>query len=475
MLVLCVIVALFSLGTATITKFDRIPIHGAGVIYQGFYMFDKRLSIPKSSSSYIELLVGISKENPSWDAQGVIQGAVLSKEAFEAMGYVRNNTKYFCCDKIAIQRGICEEEQTLILPKKYKGDGQKRYLSTRLVIPKEGLYYYLIGSCKLDTTNVALSGYSVTMNPYGHLPATLYGVYPFTKILIWLYLFVFCYWMFRCWKYSQSLLFIHYLISLVLISFLLSLFFFNFHLHTINRLGTANSVVSFLSTLSMSLSRGAVRILLLYIALGSGSVHNEIRVSPSAAVFLVLLYTLFKTSVTLNQETQSPLSLASTAIPVMIETVISIAIFSFAMETVRKLEKEQQTTKLSSFYALFSAMGVLFVLSLAFNVLLLNADLERIFDRFWKLQWIATYGQWEILLFILNVVVVVWIEVLWSPVENAEKYVSHIQLATDENVGVDVDVEGKEEMVMTLDKNEEANTMVNCVKDEAFKPMTIVQ
>lgn len=64
---------------------------------------------------------------------------------------------------------------------------------------------------------------------------------------------------------------------------------------------------------------------------------------------------------------------------------------------------------------------------------------------------------------------------LWSPVENAEKYVSHIQLATDENVGVDVDVEGKEEMVMTLDKNEEANTMVNCVKDEAFKPMTIVQ
>ena len=31
--------------------------------------------------------------------------------------------------------------------------------------------------------------------------------------------------------------------------------------------------------------------------------------------------------------------------------------------------------------------GLLFVLSLAFNVLLLNADLERIFDRFWKLQW----------------------------------------------------------------------------------------
>ena len=67
----------------------------------------------RSSSSYIELLVGISKENPSWDAQGVIQvcvvillyeeGAVLSKDAFEAMGYIQNNTKYFCCDKIAIQ------------------------------------------------------------------------------------------------------------------------------------------------------------------------------------------------------------------------------------------------------------------------------------------------------------------------------------------------------------------------------------
>ena len=61
---------------------------------------------------------------------------------------------------------------------------------------------------------------------------------------------------------------------------------------------------------------------------------------------------------------------------------------------------------------------------------------------------------------------------LWSPVENAEKYVSHIQLATDENVEVG---RKEEEMVMTLDKNEEANTMVNCVKDEAFKPFPIVQ
>ena len=58
---------------------------------------------------------------------------------------------------------------------------------------------------------------------------------------------------------------------------------------------------------------------------------------------------------------------------------------------------------------------------------------------------------------------------LWSPVENAEKYVSHIQLATDENVQM-----GKEQMAMTLDKNEEASTVVNCVKDEAFKPMTLV-
>ena len=61
---------------------------------------------------------------------------------------------------------------------------------------------------------------------------------------------------------------------------------------------------------------------------------------------------------------------------------------------------------------------------------------------------------------------------LWSPVDNADKYVSHIQLATDENVEVG---RKEEEMVMTLDKNEEADTMVNCVKDEVLKPMTIVQ
>ena len=43
-------------------------------------------------------------------------------------------------------------------------------------------------------------------------------------------------------------------------------------------------------------------------------------------------------------------------------------------------------------------------------------------------------------------------------------------MATDENTQLD-DTEQK----VTMDENEEANTIVNTMKDEVLKPMTIVQ
>ena len=391
-----VVITVLAIACASITKFEQLPINGASVMHQGFYMFDKRLAVPNSSPSYIELLIKVAKENKSQDAHGTIQGVVLSKAAFDAMGYEKNNTKMYCCDKNAKANGLCEEERKFILPKKY-GDqlaestivfsGEKKYLSTRLVIPKEGLYYYVIGSCDPDTTNAVLSGYSVTFNPYGHLPATLYGVYPFTKIVIWLYLFLSCYWFFRCWKYSQSLIIIHRIISLTLVSFIVSLMVFNFHLFTMNRLGSANSFLSFLSVFTASLAQGVFRILLFYISLGYGSVYNVSNMSSSLSVFLVIIYTLLNTSFKLNQETQNPVSISSTLIPALFEAMILFVIFSYAMDTIKKLKEKNETTKLSSFRTLLLVMGIVFVLVFVLNVYLLTVDMDALFARFWKWQW----------------------------------------------------------------------------------------
>ena len=356
-----------------------------------------------------------------------------------------------------MQNGLCEEERKFILPKKYgdqlaestivfsfalfcvvRSRGEKKYLSTRLVIPKEGLYYYVIGSCDPDTTNAVLSGYSVTFNPYGHLPATLYGVYPFTKIVIWLYLFLSCYWFFRCWKYSQSLIIIHRIISLTLVSFIVSLMVFNFHLFTMNRLGSANSFLSFLSVFTASLAQGVFRILLFYISLGFlligdvmgryGSVYNVSNMSSSLSVFLVIIYTLLNTSFKLNQETQNPVSISSTLIPALfcyvpilmqIRSDDFVRYFLLCDGYYQEAEREKRNNEAFLFPHSFAGYGA--CVCSCFCIKRVSADcrhgcfirsfLEMAVDVRIKSENEnrVTYGQWECMSLVLNVAIIVGI------------------------------------------------------------------
>ena len=90
--------------------------------------------------------------------------------------------------------------------------GANERLSLRHTVQKEGLYYIMVGSCVVETTNVALSGTVTTKNTYGHLPAPLYGELPFNRILLCLYFVVLVYWAFVSYSHSESLLHVHKLI-----------------------------------------------------------------------------------------------------------------------------------------------------------------------------------------------------------------------------------------------------------------------
>ena len=57
--------------------------------------------------------------------------------------------------------------------------------------------------------------------------------------------------------------------------------------------------------------------------------------------------------------------------------------------------------------------------------------------------------------------------IVWTPTENAEKYQTHIQLATEEG-----GVVGEEDPVLGLMENEEVNTLVEEVPTTGFQSMS---
>ena len=50
------------------------------------------------------------------------------------------------------------------------------------------------------------------VNPYGYVPAPLYGSIPFDALLMVLYSIHFVLWLMQCVKYNEELMSIHYLI-----------------------------------------------------------------------------------------------------------------------------------------------------------------------------------------------------------------------------------------------------------------------
>lgn len=68
--------------------------------------------------------------------------------------------------------------------------------------------------------------------------------------------------------------------------------------------------------------------------------------------------------------------------------MITFFIISSVTETVQKLTRNNETTKLHSFRVLFALLGLLSLLIVSLNVLFLLSDMEKLLRSFWKAQWL---------------------------------------------------------------------------------------
>lgn len=135
-------------------------------------------------------------------------------------------------------------------------------------VPTEGPYYMMLAMCDPSTSNVNITGEAIVMNPYGHLPGRIAGLYPFSYYLLLVYILLIILWFIRCIQYKNELMNVHYMISFVLIMFTVDTFIRYIGLKVFNSTGIRNQALTIISLLSGALTRTIARYLTLMITMG---------------------------------------------------------------------------------------------------------------------------------------------------------------------------------------------------------------
>lgn len=147
--------------------------------------------------------------------------------------------------------------------------GEKQSVVLHYDVPKEGKYWLLIGMCDPDTQNVMLNGTAIVMNPYGHIPARMYGVLPFTKFVLFAYTILMVVWISRCCSYRKELMSVHVMITVVLGVFLFDTIVKLINLLDYNSEGTYTPGITIFSLTTTATTHTVARCLTIMVAMGS--------------------------------------------------------------------------------------------------------------------------------------------------------------------------------------------------------------
>ena len=149
-----------------------------------------------------------------------------------------------------------------------ESSGEKQSFVLHYDVPKEGKYWILIGMCDPYTSNTVINGTAIVMNPYGHIPARLYGILPFTKFLLLAYTVLVVVWIARCCWYRKELMSVHIMITVVLGIFLFDTIVKLISLVDYNAEGVYSQGITLFSLITTAITHTVARCLTIMVAKG---------------------------------------------------------------------------------------------------------------------------------------------------------------------------------------------------------------
>ena len=310
---------------------------------------------------------------------------VASDEVFNSIGIDEDNVHFYCCDDqafdvlfsfflfiyrmvtvlIIIDYGFVVIRKITILPILlnlsnyyffhlliYSGD--EREVSTRLNVPTEGKYWMVVGLCDPDTQNIVLRGTTTVMNPYGHIPARMYGIIPFTKCIMVAYPILMIFWVVRCCWYRNELMSVHIMITVVLAIFLFDVILRLASLLYYNSEGEYNKFLTMTSLVITSATHAVARCLTVMVAMGLGVSKASLSGSFFKIVLMGVVYFFFSLwdAVATTFNTDSKMNLFRIIPASILDSLIYFWILQSLLDTIQELEDKKQTGKLDVFLSL---------------------------------------------------------------------------------------------------------------------------
>lgn len=135
-------------------------------------------------------------------------------------------------------------------------------------VPAEGKYYMMLAFCDAATSNLNVTGSITVMNPYGHFPARLYGLIPFTKFLLALSFGLLLFWCLRCLAFQKQIMNVHKMILVVLVTFFIDESLRLLNITHYNKYGGYSTAIAFISVLFSVITRVVARCLAMIVVMG---------------------------------------------------------------------------------------------------------------------------------------------------------------------------------------------------------------
>ena len=290
-------------------------------------------------------------------------------------------------------------------------------------------------------------------NPYGYLPAHLYGIVPFFAFHIGFVSFLLVYFLAQIFRYRQEIITIHYAILTIIVLTLIGSVMYFVTFAESNQNGQAVCFPSchamyLISMVIDELKNTVARLLILVVCLGLGVVKPELSFREKWQV-LALHMGYFVFSINENFRTMTSLESSEEGgaafwalPPVMLNIFILCWIYYALSKTQSNLVTQGQTYKHQMYVKLANLLTVLVLFWSVATIVLFLARVG-VLKWPWQMEWF-----WFVVWHFIFYIAVGGIAYQWGPSDNSASLSHQIQLSVvDDDIEVDlemVDVEGNE-------------------------------
>lgn len=254
-----------------------------------------------------------------------------------------------------------------------------------------------------DMSSMVISGEISFKNPYGYLPASLFGLLPYQTMLLALYLLTIVVFLWYFAKYSESIVSIHYGVLFVLCVAVTETFTWLLAYIYLNTTGAPYCcpfpVVIIVSLIFQIVRQAMSRTLLLVISLGYGIVRPKLQSIEWVGVsFITVMYFIAATvgqvfdieirkKLTMDSEANSENEIYIFFAEIFVDSVF-ITWIAFALTgTINQLKEYQQTYKLELYNRLYNAIIAFLIVFTVITVLISLNRVELVVWP-WQLEWV---------------------------------------------------------------------------------------